>query len=88
MSKFNNADVTDVLDSFFIDYAIDDDADEESVQELMQQRSDMNKAVNEWYEKAKAFDSVLKAYDESLSEGHMADEVCNIIEKYNKQEEL
>ena len=88
MSKFNNADVTDVLDSFFIDYAIDDDADEESVQELMQQRSDMNKAVNEWYEKAKAFDEVLKSYEESISEGHMADEVCNIVEKYNKQEEL
>lgn len=32
--------------------------------------------------KAKAFDAILKAYDESLSEGHMADEVCNIIEKY------
>lgn len=47
-----------------------------------------NAPKSEYEDKAKAFDSVLKAYDESLSEGHMADEVCNIIEKYNKQEEL
>lgn len=32
--------------------------------------------------KAEAFDAILKAYDEALSEGHMADDVCNIIEKY------
>ena len=38
--------------------------------------------------KAEAFDAILKAYDEALSEGHLADDVCNIVEKYNKQEEL
>lgn len=32
--------------------------------------------------KAEAFDAILKAYDEALSEGHLADEVGNIIEKY------
>lgn len=58
MSKFNNGDVTDVLDSFFIVYAIDEDDDEANVQELMQQRSDMSEAVNEWYAKAKAFEKV------------------------------
>lgn len=36
--------------------------------------------------KAEAFDAVLKAYDEALSEGHMADEVCNIIQKYESGE--
>lgn len=65
MSEFNNGDVTDVLDSFFIDYAIDeDDDDEANVQELMQQRSDMSEAVNEWYVKAKAFDDSLEAFEE------------------------
>ena len=57
MSELNNGDVTDVLDSFFKDYAIDDYTDEVNVRELMQQRTDMNKAVNKWYEKAKAFDA-------------------------------
>lgn len=36
--------------------------------------------------KAEAFDAILKAYDEALSEGHMADEVCNIIQKYESGE--
>lgn len=44
--------------------------------------------ADEYEAKAKAFDEVLKSYDEALSEGHMADEVCNIVENYNKQEEL
>lgn len=35
--------------------------------------------------KAKAFDEVLKSYDESLSEGHMSDDVCNIVEKYKNR---
>ena len=86
MSELNNGDVTDVLDSFFIDYAIDDDDDEATVKELLQQRSDMNKAVNEWYAKAKAFDAILKAYDEAFSREHMAGEVSNIIEKYESGE--
>ena len=43
---------------------------------------------DEYEAKAKAFDEVLKSYDESLSEGHMADDVCNIVEKYKKQEDL
>lgn len=38
------------------------------------------------YYKAEAFDAILKSYDESLSEGHMADEVCNIIQKYESGE--
>ena len=58
MSELNNGDVTDVLNSFFIDYAIDDNDDEVIINELMKQRSDMNKAVNEWYAKAKAWDKV------------------------------
>ena len=40
--------------------------------------------VNDY--KAEAFDAILKAYDEALSEGHMADEVCNIVEKYESGE--
>src|SRR5699024_6434443 len=58
MSELNNGDVTDVLNSFFIDYAIDDNDDEVIINELMKQRSDMNKAVNEWYAKAKAWDEL------------------------------
>lgn len=48
-------------------------------------RSILAKA-DEYEAKAKAFDAVLKAYDEALSEGHMADEVCNIIQKYESGE--
>lgn len=36
--------------------------------------------------KAEAFDAILKSYDEALSGGHMADGVCNIIEKYESGE--
>ena len=43
---------------------------------------------DEYEAKAKAFDEVLKSYDESLSEGHMDDDVCSIVEKYKKQEDL
>ena len=39
----------------------------------------------EVYRKAEAFDAILKKYDEALSEGHMADEVCNIIQEYEKR---
>lgn len=45
-----------------------------------------HKQLDEYEAKAKAFDEILKSYDESLSEGHMADEVCNIIEKYKRGE--
>ena len=38
------------------------------------------------YYKAEAFDAILKAYDEALSEGHMADDVCNIVKKYESCE--
>lgn len=42
-----------------------------------------NKAeLLEVYRKAKAFDAILKAYDEAFSREHMAGEVSNIIEKY------
>lgn len=41
----------------------------------------------EYEAKAKAFDKILKSYNEALSEGHMADDVCNIVEKYKKQKE-
>lgn len=34
--------------------------------------------------KAKAFDEVLKTYEESISEGHMADDVCKIVYKYGR----
>ena len=73
MSKLNNGDVTDVLDSFFLDYAIDDDDDEATVKELMKQRSDMNKAVNEWYAKAKAWEKY-KAHMESHIDGEINEE--------------
>lgn len=43
--------------------------------------------LDDYEAKAKAFDAILESYEESLSEGHMADDVCNIIEKYNEQEE-
>ena len=32
--------------------------------------------------KAEAFDAILKSYDEAFSREHMADDVSNIIEKY------
>ena len=38
--------------------------------------------MKEKYEKAKAFDAILKAYDEAFSREHMAGDVSNIIEKY------
>ena len=42
-----------------------------------------NKAeLIEVYRKAKAFDAILKAYDEAFSREHMAGEVSHIIEKY------
>lgn len=41
---------------------------------------------DEYEAKAKAFNAILKSYDEALSEGHMADEVSNIIEKYESGE--
>ena len=42
-----------------------------------------NKAeLIEVYRKAKAFDAILKSYDEAFSREHMADDVSNIIEKY------
>ena len=40
----------------------------------------------EVYRKAKAFDAILKAYDEAFSREHMADKVSNIIEKYESGE--
>jgi len=48
----------------------------------------MKQLVRELQAKSEAFDEVLKSYNEALSEGHMADEVCNIVEKYSNQEEL
>ena len=41
---------------------------------------------DEYEAKAKAFDKILKSYNEALSEGHMADDVCNIVEKYESGE--
>ena len=38
--------------------------------------------MKEKYEKAEAFDAILKAYDEAFSREHTAGEVSNIIEKY------
>ena len=38
--------------------------------------------ADEYEAKAKTFDAILTVYDEALSEGHMADDVCNIIEKF------
>ena len=73
MSELNNGDVTDVLDSFFIDYAIDDDDDEATVKELMKQRSDMNKTVNEWYAKAKAWDKLSESIRECNKEIEVKD---------------
>ena len=39
----------------------------------------------ELFKKAKAFDEVLKSFDESISEGHMADDVCNIVNKFRSE---
>ena len=50
--------------------------------EIKEKMQAMKQLVSELQAKAKAFDEVLKSYDEALSEGHMADEVCNIIENY------
>ena len=36
--------------------------------------------------KAEAFDAILKSYDEAFSREHMADDVSNIIEKYESGE--
>lgn len=35
--------------------------------------------------KAQAFDEVLKSFDESVSVGHMADDVCNIVNDYRSE---
>ena len=56
-------------------------------EEYRQKMKEQKKLVEEFQDKADAFDEVLKSYDESLSEGHMADDVCNIVEKYKKQKE-
>lgn len=56
-------------------------------EEYRQKMKEQKKLVEEFQAKADAFDEVLKSYDESLSEGHMADDVCNIVEKYKKQKE-
>ena len=45
-------------------------------------RFNVRDELNEVYRKAKAFDAILKAYDEAFSREHMAGEVSNIIEKY------
>ena len=42
--------------------------------------------IKEKYEKAKAFDAILKSYDEAFSREHMADKVSNIIEEYESGE--
>ena len=42
--------------------------------------------ADEYEAKAKAFDAILKAYDEAFSREHMAGEVSNIIEKYESGE--
>ena len=56
-------------------------------EEYRQKMKEQKKLVEEFQAKADAFDEVLKSYGESLSEGHMADDVCNIVEKYKKQKE-
>ena len=48
------------------------------------EKSKYRNHVNDY--KSEAFDAILKSYDEALSEGHMADEVCNIIQKYESGE--
>ena len=42
--------------------------------------------ADEYEAKAKAFDAILKAYDEAFSREQMAGEVSNIIEKYESGE--
>ena len=42
--------------------------------------------LDEVYRKAKAFDAILKSYDEAFSREHMADKVSNIIEEYESGE--
>ena len=54
--------------------------------EIKEKMQAMKQFVSELQAKAQAFDEVLKSYDEALSSGHMADDVCNIIEKYESGE--
>lgn len=42
--------------------------------------------AEEYEVKAKAFDEVLKSFDESISEGRMADDVCNIVNKFRGEQ--
>ena len=42
--------------------------------------------ADEYEAKAKAFDEVLKTHEDSISEGHFADDVCDIVEKYERGE--
>ena len=51
-------------------------------EEYGQKMKEQKELVEELQAKAEAFDAILKSHDEALSEGHMADDVCNIIEKY------
>ena len=41
--------------------------------------------ASEYEAKAQAFDEVLKSFDESISVGHMADDVCNIVNEYRSE---
>ena len=50
--------------------------------EIREKMQAMKQLVRELQAKSEAFDEVLKSYNEALSEGHMADDVCNIVEKY------
>ena len=81
----------DFYTSEAVEYEFDSEGFGEWVEEQLVEFHNLKECVysqaDEYEAKAKAFDEVLKSYDESLSEGHMADDVCNIVEKYKKQKE-
>lgn len=72
-----DADVTDVIDSYFYDYSMGND--EKLNVELEHQREDMTTGVVEWFEKAtlydrnkakiRAFDDIVDAYENNTGLG-------------------
>lgn len=68
MGKLNNGDVTNALDSFYIDYVIGEHDHDTTIKDLHKQHADMVNAVNEWHEKAKAWDSLMAEIDRITEE--------------------
>ena len=75
-----------LIDEAIHDYLHDDTETEMTVKDWFYDLRKQATKADEYEAKAKAFDAILKAYDEAFSREHMAGEVSNIIEKYESGE--